>query len=208
MKYYLILTFFIFSSICKGADFETFFPHVIKVEGVLFTVTQYDKGGATKFGVTYSTYKTWCDSKPIEIFPCDKDGNGRITKNDLRLTVLLDVKPIYKKYYWDAVKADSIKNQAVAELFVDFIINSGAGYKNNNIKAVQRIVGVVADGKIGVKTLKAINEYPPKKLYNKLHKHRLNYYYSIAHGTQKTFLKGWLGRLQTLKSIHKNYQIT
>jgi lysozyme family protein len=208
MKYILMITLLFFSVFAKSANFETFFPHVIKVEGVMFTVTQYDRGGATKFGVTYSTFKMWCDSKVIEIAPCDKDGNGRITKNDLRLTVLQDVKPIYKHCYWDAVKADSIKNQAVAELYVDFIINSGAGYKNQNIKAIQKLVGVKVDGKIGTKTLKAINDFPPKKLYNLLYKYRINYYYSIAHGTQRTFLRGWLNRLQTLKSIHQNFQMT
>jgi lysozyme family protein len=208
MKYLIILTLILFSSLCKGADFEQFFPHVIKVEGVLFTVNQYDRGGATKYGITYATYKTWCNSKIIEIVLCDKDGNGRITKNDLRLTVLRDVKPIYKNCYWDAVKADSIKNQAVAELYVDFIINSGAGYKNQNIKSIQKLIGVKADGKIGPKTLKAINDYPPQKLYKKLFKYRVNYYYSIAHGDQKHNLRGWLNRLQTLKSIHQNYQMT
>lgn len=188
----------------KAADFERFFPHVIQVEGIMFTVTKYDKGGATKFGVTYATFKTWCKGRIVEIAPCDKDLNGRITVNDLRLTVLQDVKPIYKSCYWDAVKADEIKHQDVAELLVDYLINSGCGYKNSNIKAIQKIVGVKADGKIGAKTLKAINDSDPTKLYNSLYKYRLNYYHSIAHGTQKKFLKGWKNRLVTLKSIHKS----
>jgi lysozyme family protein len=200
----LILILIFFSTFCKAADFEQFFPHVIQVEGIMFTVTKYDRGGATKFGITYATYKTWCQGRIVEIAPCDKDLNGRITVNDLRLTVIQDVKPIYKSCYWDAVKADEIIHQDVAELIVDYIINSGCGYKNSNIKAIQRLVGVKADGKIGAKTLKAINESDPTRLYNALYKYRLNYYYKIAHGTQKKFLKGWKNRLQTLKSIHKS----
>ncbi len=206
MKYYLILTLIFFSSLCKGqGSFEIAFPHTIHVEGVLFTVAKNDKGGPTKYGITLKTYLTWCRREFC--LNCDKDKSGKITKNDLRLTTLQDVKPIYKKYYWDAIEADSIKNQAVAELFYDFIVNSGSGRKNSNIKAIQRIVGVVADGRIGAKTLRAINEYPPEKLYKKIYKHRVNYYYSIAVGSQKYNLKGWLNRLIKLKSIHKNYQI-
>lgn len=208
MKIIKILTFILCSFVCRAADFEQFFPHVIKVEGVLFTVTQYDRGGATKFGVTYATYKTWCKGKPVEISPCDKDKNGRLTTNDLRLTVLQDVKPIYKSCYWDAVKADEIIHQNVAELLVDYIINSGCGYKNANIKAFQKLVGVKADGKIGAKTLKAVNDADPVKLYSKLYKYRRSYYKKIAKGNQKGFLKGWKNRLSTLQSIHNQITTT
>jgi len=208
MKYIKIITFLLLSIACKGASFDKFFPNIIKVEGILFTVTKYDKGGATKFGVTYATFKSWCKEIIVVKVPCDKDLNGKITKNDLRLTVLNDVKPIYKAFYWDVVNADYINNQRVAELFVDFIINSGCGYKNKHIKVIQKIVGVKADGKIGEKTLKAINSYNQKELYIKLYKYRINYYYSIAHGGQRNNLEGWLNRMLKIKSIHQNYQMT
>jgi lysozyme family protein len=205
VKNLLIITLLFFSIICKGGDFELSFVHTIKVEGATFTVSKHDKGGPTKYGIILATYKFWCQNDMF--LRCDKDKNGKITKNDLRLTTLSDVKPIYKKYFWDSVKADSIKNQAIAELFYDFVVNSGCGRKNSNIKAMQKIVGVVADGKIGRITLKAINEYPPEKLYKKIYKHRVNYYYSIAIGSQKYNLNGWLNRLIKLKSIHQNYQM-
>lgn len=54
---FLIYLLFIISFNAQSADFELFFPHLIRVEGTFFTVTQYDVGGATKFGVTYSVYK-------------------------------------------------------------------------------------------------------------------------------------------------------
>lgn len=204
MKNLLLIILIFCSALAKGANFEQFFPHVIQVEGIMFTVTKYDKGGATKFGVTYATFKTWCKGRIVEIAPCDKDLNGRITVNDLRLTVLQDVKPIYKSCYWDALKADEIKSQNVAELIVDYLINSGCGRKNANMKAIQRIVGVKADGAFGAKTVKAINDANPVKLYNSLYRFRQNYYRKIAHGTQKQFLKGWKNRLNILKSIHQS----
>ena len=202
---YLLLTLTTFTA--KSADFEAFFPHLIKVEGTFFTVTQYDAGGATKFGVTYSVYKSWCSGKQIEVPPCDKDQNGKITVNDLRLTVLQDVKPIYKTHYWNICKADFIINQAVAENIVDMVVHCGVGYDRSHIKALQRIVGVSQDGKIGPKTLRAINQGDSKKIYNDLIKYRKSFYkkLTLKKRTQKKFLKGWYKRLTILKSIHYSH---
>ena len=204
LTYILIL---ITSLTAKCADFEAFFPHLIKVEGTFFTVTQYDAGGATKFGVTYAVFKSWCNGGIVEISPCDKDGNGKITVNDLRLTVLQDVKPIYKTQYWDICKADQIFNQAVAENIVDMVVHCGTGYDRSHIKAIQRIVGVTQDGKIGPKTLRAINYGNSEQIYNDLTKYRKSFYkkLTLKKRTQKKFLKGWYKRLSILKSIHYSH---
>ena len=206
-KYITILLLFQFF-IGNSADFHKYFPRLISLEGVTFTVTQYDKGGATKYGITYETFKLWCDGKVVEIAPCDKDNDQKVTINDLRLTVLQDVKPIYQTYYWDKVKADEIESQGIAELFVDLTINSGVGYKNCHIKALQKIVEVNVDGKIGLKTLRAVNTGNQKKIYNRLYKYRKNYYYRISQRKhQKKFLRGWLYRISHLKSIHQNEKL-
>jgi lysozyme family protein len=205
---YILLTFATFTA--KSADFEAFFPHLIKVEGTFFTVTQYDAGGATKYGVTIAVYKTWCNGKQVEIAPCDKDNNGKITANDLRLTFLQDVKPIYKTQYWDVCKGDLITNQAVAENIVDMVVHCGIGYDRVHIKAIQRIVGVVQDGKIGPKTLRAINQGNSEQIYNDLTKYRKSFYkkLTLKKRTQKKFLKGWYKRLSILKSIHYNEKVS
>ena len=208
MKKYIIILLLLQFFTGKSADFQKYFPRLISLEGVTFTVTQYDKGGATKYGITYDTFKLWCDGKVVEIPPCDKDNDQKVTVNDLRLTVLQDVKPIYQKYYWDKVKADEIQSQGIAELFVDLTINSGVGYKNCHIKALQEIVQVNNDGKIGPKTLRAVNTGNQKKIYNSLYKYRKNYYYKISHRKhQSKFLRGWLYRISHLKSIHYNEKL-
>ena len=201
---YLLLSL---SLTAQSADFEVFFPHLIKVEGTFFTVTQYDAGGATKFGVTYAVYKTWCHSKIMEVSPCDKDADGKITTNDLRLTVLRDVKPIYKSQYWDICKGDLIHNQAVAELFADMIVHCGRGYDQQHIKAMQGIVGVHQDGKIGTKTLKAINQGNSSKIYHDLSRYRKSFYkkLTLKKRSQQKFLKGWYKRLSILKLIHYSH---
>ena len=208
MVKFLTYLLVIISFNAQSADFDLFFPHLIHVEGTFFTVTQYDVGGATKFGVTYAVYKTWCHGKVVVIAPCDKDGNGYITTNDLRLTVLKDVKPIYKSHYWNICKADLIDNQAVAENIVDMIVHCGMGRNRQHIKAIQRIVGVVQDGKIGPRTLRAINQGNSLKIYDDLTKYRKSFYkkLTLKKRSQKKFLKGWYKRLLILKQIHYSHE--
>jgi lysozyme family protein len=204
MKRYILLFVFIFQFFAVSASsFDKYFPRLIAMEGVLFTVTQYDKGGATKYGITYDTFKLWCDGRMIEIAPCDKDNDRKVTVNDLRLTVLQDVKPIYEVYYWNKVRASEFRSQALAELFTDLTINSGMGWKNCHIKALQKIVGVVADGRIGNNTLKSINRGYQRGIYEALYKYRKNFYFKISRKKhQKKFLRGWLFRISKLKQIH------
>jgi lysozyme family protein len=198
----ILLLLLSFASI--GADFERYFPHLIRLEGILFTVTQYDLGGATKYGVTLKRYKEYCLARRIQVVLCDKNFDNKVDERDLQLTVLQDFKPVYRECYWDAVRASSINNQAIAELFVDLIVNSGVGKDNRHIKALQRIVGVTPDGIIGGNTIRAINKSPPKVTYRRLYKYRQDFYYKIGVGTQKKFLKGWLNRIFKLLTQHQN----
>ena len=206
LRYLTLLLVISFNS--WSANFEKFFPHLIKVEGTFFTVTQYDAGGATKFGVTYSVYKTWCNGRVVVVSPCDKDGDGVISTNDLRLSVFQDVKPIYQTQYWNVCHADLIENQAVVELIVDMVVHCGVGFDRCHIKALQRIVGVVADGKIGAKTLLAVNRGHSKNIYDLLSVYRIGFYkkLTLKNHTQKRFLRGWLNRLHILKSIHFSHE--
>lgn len=206
MKFKLLLLILFCANSVKGADFEKYFPHLIKSEGILFTVTQYDRGGATKYGVTMGTYKIWCNSKLVKI-QCDKNKDGALTSDDLRSTTLDDVRPIYKKLYWDLVRADEIKSQGIAELIGDMTINCGTGFRNQHIKSIQRFVGVNQDGVIGTKTIKAINKAHQLKLYNHIFKYRSDFYKKVGRGNQKKFVNGWLNRINNLKSIHKHEKL-
>lgn len=204
----LISCFLLLSNSIRGADFERFFPTLIHLEGILFTVTQYDRGGATKFGVTLKRYKQYCAYRKIEVLICDKNKDGKVDERDLQVTVLNDVKPIYHEAYWDFVRASEIHRQCIAELFVDLIVNSGTGYKNCHTKALQRIVGVQPDGVIGQKTIAAINKSPPQKVYNRLYRYRLYYYQTRSREQVKAFGKGWKNRLIKLKTKHQNEKFT
>lgn len=199
-KFILTVGIVLKSAIAFPADFNRYFPHLLKAEGVLFTVTQYDRGGATKYGVTLSTYKRAC-LRAIAL-ACDKDADGKVSAFDLALTTQQDIKPIYKAMYWNYANAQTIHNQAIAETIVDILVNCGPGKNKANVKAIQRIVGATPDGVFGTATIRKINKANPRKLYSKIYQYRTHYYQAIGVGTQRKFLRGWLNRIENLKKIH------
>ena len=114
-------------------------PFILKWEGG-FVNDPADLGGATNMGVTIGAWKS-CGY--------DKDGDGDIDVDDLRLLTREDVvNRVLKPHYWDRWKADDIKSQSVANILVDWVWASGA----HGIKIPQRLLGVSVDGIIGTDT--------------------------------------------------------
>jgi len=189
-----------FDAVC--GEFKPFFWHTMKMEG-RFSETKFDRGGATMFGITLKTFQGYCNRPAVPI-DCDRNKDHKVSTADMFFLRPVDVYPIYKRDYWDAIKADSIHNQAIAEFMADFIVNSGGS--SWNIKGLQKVVGAKADGKIGVQTLAKINGQNAKVLFAKLYKFRVNYYYRLSakDHSQKRFLKGWINRISNLKTIYQN----
>lgn len=147
-----------------------------------FSCVYGDKGGATKWGVTIGTYRSFF-------------GQGK-SVNDLKNMTEYQWDYIYKRLFWDKCKADDIQSQPIANLIVDWYWNSGS----YGIKIPQKVLNVKTDGVIGAKTISAINNYTNKKeLFTKLWKEREAFFRRIGVGTQAKFLKGWLNRLNGIQ---------
>lgn len=172
------------------ADFKKYFSTLIGHEGG-YSDHPYDKGGPTKYGVTLGV---WIKSG------YDKDGDGDIDKDDVKLLTLDDAYNIAKKNYWDSVRGDQINNQSIAEFIFDWGYNSGA---KTAIKKTQEVLGVVMDGEMGPNTLLHINSSPQEDLFNRLKARREKFFRSIADNdpTQLKFLSGWLNRNNSFKFI-------
>lgn len=157
------------------ADFQRALNKILKWEGG-WSDNKHDHGGATNKGITLRTYQSYY-------------GVGK-TKADLANISKEEVEHIYRVGYWDKIKGDLIRNQSLAELVFDFVVNSGVG----KIKDMQGITDCVADGIVGPQTLAAWNSLP-KKCFDAIWQYRERFYNKIGVGDQERFKKGWLRRL-------------
>jgi len=137
-----------------------------------------DPGGETNLGVTKRVYEEWGGTKDMK---------------DLEVE---DVAPIYRKNYWDRIKADELPSGLDLCVF-DFGVNAGTG---RSAKYLQTLIGTVADGGIGPNTLRALDEFISGQEYGvkdtilKFQAERQNYYESLS--TFDTFGKGWTRRVE------------
>lgn len=164
------------------ASFDKYAPILKKWEGYgVFVNHLLDPGGATMNGVTLRTFKLY--------YGRDK------TVEDLKRMTDYQWRYIMKTGYWDKCKADKIKNQSVANIFVDWCVNSGTGM----IKKVQAILGLKADGIVGPKTLSAINNGVQPIIHMDIKNARKAYYDGLVaqKPSQKVFYKGWMNRLNS-----------
>lgn len=163
--------------------FNDFLKKVLKLEGG-YVNHPNDKGGCTNKGVTINTFR--------EIY------GENMNCSDLKNITDEQLEFIYKKNYWDPCWGDNINCPKIAQIIVDWAVNSGV---KTAIKNVQKIVGTTPDGIMGPKTIEAINKYPVKELFNELKKNRQIFYENIVekNPSQKVFLNGWLNRLNEYK---------
>ena len=163
--------------------FNDFLKKLLKLEGG-YVNHPNDKGGCTNKGITIDTFREFYG----------KDMNC----SDLENITDEQLEHIYKKNYWDLCWGDKINCPKIAQIIVDWAVNSGV---KTAIKNVQKIVGTTSDGIMGPKTIDAINKYPVKELFDELKKSRKTFYETIVekNPSQKVFLKGWLNRLNEYK---------
>ena len=169
------------------AEIDKLLPFILKWEGA-FVDDPADKGGATNKGVTLNTWRN---------VGYDKDGDGDIDVDDLKLLTPEDVRDVVlKPHYWDRWKADQIKSQKVAEMLVDWTWCSGKW----GIVIPQRILCVPDDGIVGPLTISAANHMDPTRFVTLLYQARREFLYKVAKKDENMkFLKGWLNRLEDLK---------
>lgn len=175
-----------------------------------------DTGGETYAGIARNYWPKWEGWKYIDKYKADYaksdkklslakwvNGSAKVTSEPLHLMV----SGFYKQNFWDVNKLDEIKDQQLANSVYDFGVNSGTGraakflqWAYNNEQAFNEThKKIIEDGKIGPKTLEAINNEDPAEIYNCFNTLRETFYRSIAKGNQVQFLKSWLSRLKPYK---------
>ena len=139
-----------------------------------------DPGGMTNLGVTKRVYEDWVGYS--------------VSEHTMQNLTEEDVAPIYKKNYWDRIKADELPSGLDLCVF-DFGVNAGTG---RAAKYLQNLIGTVADGGIGPNTLRALANYVDSEGVESAIKNyqaeRQSYYEKLK--TFETFGRGWTRRVQ------------
>jgi lysozyme family protein len=169
------------------AEFLQAYKIVRKNEGG-YSNLKSDKGGETYCGISRKWHPNWLGWKLVDKH---KPLKRNEIINDPELTSL--VRSFYKVNFWDAFKGDLIESQKIATFTFDWQVTSW----DDATEALQRIVGVTPDGKVGKTTIAAVNHWNEASLLGKLIQARKQFYKELVANDpkQKDNLKGWLSRV-------------
>jgi hypothetical protein len=162
-----------------SSRFDACMPFIFKAEGG-YSDTPGDPGGPTNFGITLATLKAY-------------EGNPNLTAQDVKNLTPATAKEIYRSNYWNRMQCGALPAGLDLEVF-DFGVNAGPG---EAVKALQRIVGVTADGSIGPITLAAIGQFKPRDLISQYSEARLAYYKGL---NNPEFEQGWTARVAQIQT--------
>ncbi len=168
------------------AVFERAFEYTILNEGGEYTDDPDDAGGPTRWGITQHDLSRFMgrQTSPAEVQALTKER----------------VKPIYRKFYWEPLRCDEIKDPEVAICIYDQGVLRGI---SGITKAVQRILGKDPTGKMDEKTLLSINASDDDWMIQQIEMEAEDFYKGIVDRkpSQGKFLKGWLARAGRLLGL-------
>lgn len=163
-----------------------------------------DRGGATNFGICLKFAK---DSKDYHLF--DKDHDGDIDNDDIKLLTKEDAELAFKKYFWDKFQLDSLLSDKKALVVFDIAVNHGNYAAASMVQKtlVECDFDLVIDGLFGPNTFNALNSVNEQIFIMKLLDVRYRYYDKIVkkNPSQKVFINGWRNRIQSLRQILITY---
>lgn len=178
------------------ADYKNIIPFILKWEGGLSKNTK-DKASSypvpdgsgyhTNKGITWAVWSSKYGSTPNSITRFYAMNNS-------------DWSSIFKPLYWDAIKGDDIKSQAIADLLVNWAWGSGI---YTPVTTLQKILGLQADGKVGPKTIAALNGADQVEVFIKLKASNIAFFNNLGNNPAYAMFKtGWFNRLNDL---YNNY---
>ena len=133
-----------------------------------------DPGGATNWGVTEAVARA----------------NGYT--GDMRAMPVSFARQVYRKQYWDAIRADDLP-PALRYATFDGAVNSG------NVQAVkwlQRAIGATDDGRVGPQTIALARAAHPDAALRRMLAERLRFMTNLK--IWPSFSRGWARRIADL----------
>lgn len=135
--------------------------------------------GSTMLGVTQYNWEHWT--------------GHQVTHEQMKKLKPEDVKPFYRKKFWDACRGDDLPD-GIDYLVFDFAVNAGVG---RSAKTLQSAVGATPDGAIGPLTLGAVAAYSPVELIDKFSEEKINFYQGLQNFD--VYGVGWLNRVKHVR---------
>jgi lysozyme family protein len=133
-----------------------------------------DPGGATRWGVTERVARAGGYTGRMQDYPAEH------------------AKGIYRREYWDAVRADELPPLLRYPVF-DAAVNSGTVQA---VKWLQRAVGATDDGKVGPQTITMARAAQPDFAARRMLAQRLKFMTDLK--TWPHFSRGWARRIADL----------
>ena len=165
------------------ANFERCLSETLKHEGG-WADHPSDPGGATMKGVTIGTFAGFKGRK--------------VSKAELRAITDVDLRAIYRRGYWDKVRADDLPAGLDMVAF-DGAVNSGPA---RGARWLQEALGVTADGKVGPETLAFARAANTTLAIDRACDARLMFLQRLA--IWPTFAKGWRARVAAVRRVAKD----
>ena len=177
------------------AKFDDAIWYVLDNEGD-YSEHPSDPGGATFWGISLRYLKGKGEKGDI-------DGDGDIDADDIRELTKAQAVEFYRADFWDKLKLDALKSQAVACRLFDMAVNMGP---RGAVKIAQRAFNELlegsdderlkVDGKLGPKTRKALDSIEPVEMMVSLRIFHAEFYRDLVKRNPKlkVFLTGWLRR--------------
>lgn len=145
-----------------------------------FVDDPHDRGGVTKWGVSL---------RALVAYGLDLNGDGAVNRYDIKDMTPEQAEDVYYREYWMAVNCDKLPN-GVAHMHHDAAVNQGPG---RAARFLQRAVGAKADGRIGPRTLAAVERKAPGDIVREYAARRMVHYGSLSQFVR--YGLGWSRRL-------------
>lgn len=189
------------------ADFEPAFSRTLGFEGG-YSKHPSDKGGETYRGVARTYFPNWSGWPIIDRlkrssrFPDNLKGNARLNTA---------VRDFYLRYFWNPIKGDQIRDQAVAIELFDSAVNMGT---RRSVRFLQQALNLlnrnqkdyrdlITDGYCGPQTLNTLHTLLRRDRGNRNLLKMMNvlqgcHYTRIMENNpgQEVFARGWMKRVE------------
>lgn len=154
---------------------------LINEGGYRLTKIDGDRGGWTYSGISRRSWPDW---------------SGWVDIDAQRVPDAKLVRGFYFANFWEPLRLSEVTQQRTAQTIFDFAVNAGPA---TAAKLAQIVVGTTPDGKIGPRTLEALNVADPDRFALAYALAKIARYRDIVSKdrSQLKFLLGWINR--TLK---------